>query len=131
MARDLLAMPAWERAVAGLHLVMQYPTEVPGVTLVDAMAEALTSRGVRRRTSRRCCATKRSGSTSRSDSSTVRSTSISRAARRSATRRCSSRCCEPKIAILDELDSGLDIDALRDCARRVEAMSNEQGSACW
>ncbi len=31
----------------------------------------------------------------------------------------------PKIAILDELDSGLDIDALRDCARRVEAMSNE------
>ena len=32
---------------------------------------------------------------------------------------------QPKIAILDELDSGLDIDALRDCARRVEAMSNE------
>ena len=32
---------------------------------------------------------------------------------------------QPKIAILDELDSGLDIDALRDCARRVEAMSND------
>jgi Fe-S cluster assembly ATP-binding protein len=32
---------------------------------------------------------------------------------------------EPKIAILDELDSGLDIDALRDCARRVEAATNE------
>jgi Fe-S cluster assembly ATP-binding protein len=31
---------------------------------------------------------------------------------------------EPKFAILDELDSGLDIDALRDCARRVEAASN-------
>jgi len=31
----------------------------------------------------------------------------------------------PRIAMLDELDSGLDIDALRDCARRVEAMSNE------
>ena len=27
---------------------------------------------------------------------------------------------EPKIAVLDELDSGLDIDALTDCARRVE-----------
>ena len=25
------ALPAWERAAAGLHLVMQYPTEVPGV----------------------------------------------------------------------------------------------------
>jgi Fe-S cluster assembly ATP-binding protein len=34
----------------------------------------------------------------------------------------------PKIAILDELDSGLDIDALRDCARRVEAMSNDKSS---
>ena len=32
---------------------------------------------------------------------------------------------EPKIAILDELDSGLDIDALRDCARRVKDMSND------
>ena len=33
----------------------------------------------------------------------------------------------PKFAILDELDSGLDIDALRDCARRVEAATNEIG----
>jgi Fe-S cluster assembly ATP-binding protein len=33
----------------------------------------------------------------------------------------------PKIAILDELDSGLDIDALRDCARRVEAATHESG----
>ena len=32
---------------------------------------------------------------------------------------------EPKFAILDELDSGLDIDALRDCARRVEAATHE------
>ena len=32
---------------------------------------------------------------------------------------------EPKIAILDELDSGLDIDALRDCANRIEALTNE------
>ncbi|MFM8825879.1 MAG: Fe-S cluster assembly ATPase SufC, partial [Actinomycetota bacterium] len=32
---------------------------------------------------------------------------------------------EPRIAILDELDSGLDIDALRDCARRVEAATHE------
>ena len=34
----------------------------------------------------------------------------------------------PKIAILDELDSGLDIDALRDCARRVEEMSNDSSA---
>ena len=30
---DMLALPAWQRATAGLHLIMQYPTEVPGVML--------------------------------------------------------------------------------------------------
>ena len=34
---------------------------------------------------------------------------------------------QPKIAILDELDSGLDIDALRACTRRVEAMTHDSG----
>ena len=42
---DVLAMPPWERAAAGLHLVMQYPTEVPGVALDDMLREALTARG--------------------------------------------------------------------------------------
>ena len=42
----------------------------------------------------------------------------------------------PRIAILDELDSGLDIDALRACARRIEAATagrrrTSPGSACW
>ena len=32
---------------------------------------------------------------------------------------------EPAIAILDELDSGLDVDALRACARRVEALTHD------
>jgi Fe-S cluster assembly ATP-binding protein len=31
----------------------------------------------------------------------------------------------PKIAVLDEIDSGLDVDALRDVARRVEALTDE------
>ena len=34
---DVLALPAWQRAQAGLHLVMQYPSEVAGVSL-DARA---------------------------------------------------------------------------------------------
>jgi Fe-S cluster assembly ATP-binding protein len=33
----------------------------------------------------------------------------------------------PRIAILDELDSGLDVDALRACARRVEQATHETG----
>ncbi len=42
---DVLGLEPWERASAGLHLVMQYPTEVPGVMLDDVLAEALTARG--------------------------------------------------------------------------------------
>ena len=45
-------MPPWERAAAGLHLVMQYPTEVPGVALDDMLREALAARGRDRRARR-------------------------------------------------------------------------------
>ena len=31
----------------------------------------------------------------------------------------------PKFAILDEIDSGLDVDALRDVSRRIEAMTSD------
>jgi Fe-S cluster assembly ATP-binding protein len=31
----------------------------------------------------------------------------------------------PRFAVLDEIDSGLDVDALRDVSRRIEAMTNE------
>src|SRR5205823_10776567 len=42
---DLLALPTWKRAQAGLFLAMQYPTEVPGVSLEEALTEALRARG--------------------------------------------------------------------------------------
>ena len=42
---DMLALPTWERAAAGLHLIMQYPTEVPGVMLDAVLGEALKGRG--------------------------------------------------------------------------------------
>ena len=41
---DILALPTWQRATAGLHLIMQYPTEIPGVMLQDAMSAALDAR---------------------------------------------------------------------------------------
>ena len=48
--------------------------------------------------------------------------------REEAQRDASARACwRPRIAILDELDSGLDIDALRDCSRRVEDATHEDG----
>ncbi|MCU1343999.1 MAG: FeS assembly ATPase SufC, partial [Acidimicrobiia bacterium] len=43
--RDLLGLPTWERAAAGLFLAMQYPIEVPGVGLQAVLEEAMTARG--------------------------------------------------------------------------------------
>ena len=123
--RDLLAMPAWERAVAGLHLVMQYPTEVPGVTLVDAMAEALRSRG-RDTVELEALLRNEAERISFEERFLHRPLNVDLSGgekKRNETLQLA--VLQPKIAILDELDSGLDIDALRDCARRVEAMSNE------
>jgi Fe-S cluster assembly ATP-binding protein len=122
---DMLALPTWERAVAGLHLVMQYPTEVPGVMLDDVLTEALTTRGrptddlddlLRAEAARIGFEERfldRPLNVDLSGGEKKRNETIQLA------------ILAPRIAILDELDSGLDIDALRDCARRVEAMSNE------
>lgn len=124
---DMLGLPTWERATAGLHLVMQYPTEVPGVMLDHVLVEALTTRGretadVDERLRAEAAAIgfeerllHRPLNVDLSGGERKRNETLQLAMLR------------PKIAILDELDSGLDIDALRDCARRVEALSNEAG----
>ena len=123
--KDVLKMATWERAVAGLHLVMQYPTEVPGVRLSEVLAEALGAR------------------TANTDNLNKRITEeaqrinfdqelVNRAVnvdfsggekKRNETLQLA--MLNPTIAILDELDSGLDIDALRDCAKRVEDATRE------
>ena len=126
---ELLGLPTHERAARGLFLALQYPVELPGVRLGDFLDAALRGQG---RDSPTTC--RRAGrrprppaSAWRSSSSTAGSTSSSPAASRSGPRRCSSRCSQPKFAVLDEIDSGLDVDALRDVARRVEAMTNDDG----
>src|ERR1019366_7047662 len=42
---DLLALPTWKRAQAGLFLGMQYPIEVPGVTLEEALGASIEAAG--------------------------------------------------------------------------------------
>jgi Fe-S cluster assembly ATP-binding protein len=122
---DLLALPAWQRAQAGLHLVSQYPSEVPGVQLDQVMAEALIARGrstdgldelLEAEAARIGFAPEllhRALNVDLSGGEKKRNETLQLA------------ILEPRIAILDELDSGLDIDALRDCARRIEAMTDE------
>jgi Fe-S cluster assembly ATP-binding protein len=122
---DLLALPTWKRALAGLHLVMQYPTEVPGVHVDEMLAEALTARG--RDTKDLTARIASEASQINFDEALVsRALNVDLSGgekKRNETLQLG--VLEPKIAILDELDSGLDIDALRDCARRVEAATQQ------
>jgi Fe-S cluster assembly ATP-binding protein len=122
---ELLGKPAWERALAGLHLVMQYPTEVPGVHIDDVMREAFATRG-RDAKELDALIAKEAGRINFSTDLVARSLNVDLSGgekKRNETLQLS--LLRPKFAILDELDSGLDIDALRDCARRVEAATTE------
>jgi len=125
--RELLGLPTWERAQAGLFLAMQYPIEVPGVSLEETLESAYVARG--------------------EDPAGVAALVGAEAAKIGFDERFLFRplnvdlsggekkrnetlqlaVLRPRFAILDEIDSGLDVDALRDVSRRVEALTSETG----
>ena len=123
--KDVLKMATWERAVAGLHLVMQYPTEVPGVRLSEVLAEALDARNanVDNLNARITAEAQRINFDQELVNRAVNVDFSGGEKKRNETLQLA--MLNPKIAILDELDSGLDIDALRDCAKRVEDATRE------
>jgi len=122
---DILPLPTWQRATAGLHLIMQYPTEIPGVSLQDAMSAALDMRNQDSKHLKKLIETeaKRIGFDPELVMRSVNVDFSGGEKKRSETLQLA--VLQPKIAILDELDSGLDIDALRDCAQRVEDATSE------
>lgn len=122
---DLLSLPAWKRAHAGLFLAMQYPTEVPGVSLLGALEEAVAAGGGDRSqvaASLRAEAV-RLGFEERFLARPLNVDLSGGERKRNETLQLA--VLRPKIAILDELDSGLDVDALRAVSRRVEAATQE------
>ena len=123
---DIVAMPTWQRALAGLHLVMQYPTEIPGVGIDELLSEALTERGLdpATLTARIAGEATRIGLDEALIHRAVNVDFSGGEKKRNETLQLA--VLEPRIVVLDELDSGLDIDALRDCARRVEDLTNER-----
>ena len=122
---EMLGLPTWQRAVKGLHLVMQYPTEVPGVHVDEVLVEALRARKRDVSTLGDMINTE-AGRINFDADLVTRALNVDLSGgekKRNETLQLG--VLSPSIAILDELDSGLDIDALRDCARRVEAATNE------
>jgi Fe-S cluster assembly ATP-binding protein len=124
---DVLALEPWERAAAGLYLALQYPTEVPGVPLIDVLSEAIMARGrsVAGLAERIIAEAGRIGFDERFLERPLNVDVSGGEKKRNETLQLA--VLEPRIAILDELDSGLDLDALRACARRVQAATEENG----
>ena len=125
---ELLGLPTHERAARGLFLALQYPVELPGVRLVDFLTAALHGQGrdadgelgakIEFEAARLGVAQQfleRGVNVEFSGGEQKRAETLQLAV------------LEPRFAILDEIDSGLDVDALRDVARRIEAMTTEGG----
>jgi Fe-S cluster assembly ATP-binding protein len=124
---DLLELPTWRRAQAGLFLGLQYPIEVPGVSLVDVLRESFQAGGrdpalVPGRLAEEAA---RVGFEERFLSRSLNVDLSGGERKRNETVQLG--VLRPRFAILDEIDSGLDIDALRAVARRVEAATSETG----
>ena len=142
---ELLGLPTWRRAQAGLFLAPQDPTEIPGVGLPVVLAEAL-------RASERSFAgvgggPGRAGRSSVDDlrllSSAIEEEAatigldpsfLTRAINVDASGGEKKRIetlqlavLRPRFAVLDELDSGLDVDAMRAVSRRIESATNVVG----
>ena len=120
---DLLRLAPFERARLGLFLAPQDPIEVPGVGLHEALTEALAGRGIGpddiegTLASRALVEAQRVGLETRLLERPLNVDLSGGERKRSETLQMA--LLHPSIAVLDELDSGIDIDGLRDVAQRV------------
>jgi Fe-S cluster assembly ATP-binding protein len=126
---DILSLPTWQRARAGLFLAMQHPIEVPGVSLVESLTAArqvLAGDGpgpdIRARLSDEAA---RIGFDERFLDRPLNVDLSGGERKRNETLQLG--VIRPRFAVLDEIDSGLDVDALADVGRRVQEATTEWG----
>ena len=124
---DLLALPTWQRARAGLFLALQHPTEVPGVSLESVVSEAARAAGRSTEGIRDLLVAEanRIGFDERFVSRPMNVDLSGGEKKRNEMLMMGS--LEPKYAVLDEIDSGLDVDALAAVSRRVQEATEEDG----
>ena len=133
--QDLADLQAEERAIAGLFLAFQYPLEIPGVTNMTFLKTALNA--VRRgrgedemdAASFLRVAREKSRALGMDDDMLKRQLNVGfSGGEKKRNEILQMAMLEPKLAILDETDSGLDIDALKIVAEGVNAQrSPERG----
>jgi Fe-S cluster assembly ATP-binding protein len=110
---NLLELEPNERAALGVFLGFQYPAEIDGVTMVNflrLMQEKMELLDMDAKFAQRYLNAGFSGGEKKQNE-------VLQAA-----------ILEPAIAVLDEIDSGLDIDRLQDVSQGINALRDEQGS---
>jgi Fe-S cluster assembly ATP-binding protein len=122
---DITALPADERARRGMFLSFQYPTPIPGVTMVNMLRMALKARRGEEVPAREFLGELRTTlKTLRMDEEFARryvNDGFSGGEKKRA-EILQLGMLRPDLAILDETDSGLDVDALRTVAEGVNAL---------
>lgn len=121
---EIMGMPVHERARAGLFEAFQYPTEIPGVSLDELTTEMAASSPDDTGFEDRIASVSQRLSMDRFRSRAVNVGLSGGEKKRSEMYLLG--VANPKVAILDEIDSGLDIDAVREVASMVEALRSPQ-----
>ena len=130
---DLTALPPEERAAKGVFLAMQYPVEIPGVTTMTFLKTALNSQRRTRGESDLDAIGVLKLVRAKAKTLNVSEEMLKRALHVGFSGGEKKRLAilpmalfEPKLAILDETDSGLDIDALRLVAEGVNLLRSPE-----
>ncbi len=128
-AKTLTALPPEERAAKGVFLAMQYPVEIPGVTTMTFLKTALNSQRRARGESDLDAigvlklVRKKAATLNVSEDMLKRALNVGfSGGEKKRLEILQMAIFEPKLAILDETDSGLDIDALRLVAEGVNTL---------
>ena len=132
---DILAMEPDERARSGVFLAFQYPMEIPGVasmtflrTAVNAIARSAARPSCRRPISSSWSARRPPDSTSPSDM-LKRPVNVGfSGGEKKRHEILQMALLEPSLCVLDETDSGLDIDAVRIVSEGVNALRSPDPS---
>jgi Fe-S cluster assembly ATP-binding protein len=133
MGQDLLAMKPEDRAAAGIFLAFQYPVEIPGVSTTTFLKTALNSirkkRGQPELEPAAFLKLQKQKLTQLGIEAEMLKRGVNVGFSGGEKKRnevLQMAMLEPKLAVLDETDSGLDIDALKIVAEGVNALRSPE-----
>ena len=132
---DLLSLDPDERAHKGVFLSFQYPVEIPGISVSSFIKAAITEKrkkiGLKPISAKELLSKMREKMTLLNIKTGYLSRNMNEGFSGGEKKRneiFQMAMLEPKLSILDETDSGLDIDALKTVAAGVNKLKNEENA---